>query len=374
MADAHGLLDVAAAAAGGPGGGTIVVPMRGKTIDVGALTERKRAMLRATRAEGAEAARNWMAQERGRKQYKGLVVVQGKFQPTTFGHELLHYFAKGFAETAGWPLEFAIFPISAASLAKQQAEGTFKTLTPAGSRIRGAGGFEPRALGGGGPGDRKRKADDNCGKLCGRFFQRRAGHICPPDGPNAINHIVLIVGTDAAAAERSENDCLSVIPFGEDRPADIPSAEALRVASAAIATGQPVPISATLVRKAALAGRQDILTVTRPMDEGRALLHDQYLPQYVRTNKQRRDAPSTCPFCDEELPTKKGAVIKSKCAAHFKTCPGAPENVGAGGGRRRTRRKAGRSRSRRRATRKRTPRSRRAVSKRRVHRSRQRRT
>lgn len=195
-------------------------------------------------------------------------------------------FAKGFAEGASsgpgnWPLRYAIFPISASRNTEQAVAGKFKMLLPAGARIGAWEGVKRARTGGARGGGDKRGAEEagtaDCAGLCRRFFRED----CDPEP----THIVMIVGSDAAAAEYSaeflgdtpaalgaareaaktekaaavgrnpprRNTCLSVYPFGAYRPPEIGGKDALGNAQHAIATGAPVAISATLARAARAA-------------------------------------------------------------------------------------------------------------------------
>ena len=380
MADAAGLLDArgvagAAAAAGrahAPAG-DIVVPLGPReAIDLEALDAEKQRLLEAAWDHGTTEGKHWVVgdPELGDPELKtianGLVVVQGKFQPPTFGHELMVSFAKGFSEGASsgrgnWPLRYAIFPISAASQSAQAIAGKVKSLLPAPARIGAWEGVQrKRARGGGAKRGAEEAGNDDCTGLCRRFFRE--------DCDLEPGHIVMIVGSDAAAAEYTAefigdtpaaqdaaaqaaatfaektaaaaasgrnaprpNTCLSVYPFGAYRPPEIPSAEALGRARKAIATGAPVAISATLARAAAVAGDEAVLEVTRPVSEGPALLHRQYLDWYPTVNREIAEHPHACPFCGEAFALSKGKIVKKWCKAHFESCPEAPR---AGGTRR----------------------------------------
>ena len=80
----------AAAAMPAPAGGTIVVPMRGKGVDKAGLDKSKEVLLAEAHAQGVQSAQQWIGTRPDMRMVKnGLVVVQGKFQPPTFGHEMM---------------------------------------------------------------------------------------------------------------------------------------------------------------------------------------------------------------------------------------------------------------------------------------------
>jgi len=361
----------AAAAMPVPAGGTIVVPMRGKGVDKVGLDKSKAVLLAEAHAQGVQSAQEWIGTRPDMRMVKnGLVVVQGKFQPPTFGHEMMVTFAHGFQEGAAaetgnsWQIRYAIFPVSGSSLMTQVAKkGKVKTLLGAEARIDAWQQLSRKAGGARG----KRGADDagleECQALCGRFFREA----CDPEP----GHIVLIVGVDAAAPEftatfivqnvaaqkaadeasrlfdqkyeaaeervrnpPSINSCYSVLPYGEDRPNEIGSGEALAQAKDAMATGKPVAISATLARAAAVAhaagdaAAGQVLEVTRPVSDSAAELHDRYLSWYPTINADLAENPKACPFCHKAFKLSKGEIVKKACQEHMGKCPQAPHSGG----------------------------------------------
>lgn len=378
---------VAAAALPAPAGGTIVAPMRGKGVDRAELDKSKAALLAEAHAQGVRSAQEWIGTRPDLRAVKnGLVVVQGKFQPPTFGHEMMVTFAHGFqegvaAETRNnWQIRYAIFPVSSSSLMTQVAKkGKVKTLLGSEARIHAWQELAGSRKAGGARG--KRDADEaeleECQALCGRFFREK----CDPEP----GHIVLIVGVDAAAPEitatfivqnaaaqkagdeashlfdqkyaaaeergrspPSINSCYSVLPYGEDRPDEIGSGEALAQAKTAMATGKPVAISATLARAAAVAhaagdaAAGQVLEVTRPVSDAAAELHDRYLSWYPTINADLADHPDACPFCHKAFKMSKGEIAKKACQEHMGKCAKAPHG---GGGVGRTWRGRGRGRN-----------------------------
>jgi hypothetical protein len=379
-----------AAALPAPSGGTIVAPMHGKGVDKAELAVSKGVLLAEAHAKGVRSAQEWIGTRPDMRMIKnGLVVVQGKFQPPTFGHEMMVTFAHGFQEGAAaetgnsWQIRYAIFPVSDSSLMTQVAKkGKVETLLGAEARIHA---WQPSRKAGGARG--KRGTDDagleECQALCRRFFREA----CDPEP----GHIVLIVGVDAAAPEftatfivqnaaakkaaddashlfekkyaaakergrnpPSINSCYSVLPYGEDRPDEIGSDEALAQAKAAMASGKPVAISATLARAAAVAhaagdaAAGQVLEVTRPVSDAASELHDRYLSWYPTINKDLAEHPGVCPFCHKAFKMSKSEIVKKACQEHMGKCPKAPHGGGA-----RTRRGQGQKSKGRRITRRR---------------------
>lgn len=390
------MADFAAAAAAlpAPAGGTIVAPMRkdGKGVDKAGLDKSKRALLAEAYSHGVRSAQEWIDTRPDMQTVKnGLVVVQGKFQPPTFGHEMMVTFSHGFqealaAETGNnWKIRYAIFPVSSSSLMTQMVKkGKVKTLLGADARVHAWQQLPSRKAGGT---RGKRRASEagleECQALCGRFFRE----VCDPEP----GHVVLIVGVDAAAPEftatfivhnaaaqqaadtasrlfdqkyaaaeergrkpPSINSCYSVLPYGEDRPDEIGSDEALAQAKKAMATRKPVAISATLARAAAVAhaagdvAAGQVLEVTRPLSEAAAELHNRYLSWYPTINAELAEHPDACPFCHKAFKMSKGEIVKKACQEHMGKCAKAPHG---GGGITQTRRGRGRKgRSHRRNT------------------------
>lgn len=379
-----------------------MAPMRGKGVDRGGLAESKAVLLAEAHAQGVRSAQEWIGTRPDLRAVKnGLVVVQGKFQPPTFGHEMMVTFAHGFqkgvaAETGNnWQIRYAIFPVSGSSLMAQVAKKRkVNTLLGAEPRIHAweklASGRQAKGI------KRKRGADEagleECQALCGRFFREK----CDPEP----GHIVLIVGVDAAApeftatfivqnaaAQKAANDashlfdqkyaaaeergrnppsinsCYSVLPYGEDRPDEIGSSEALAQAKTAMASGKPVAISATLARAAAVAhaagdaAAGQVLEVTRPVSDAAAELHDRYLSWYPTINADLADHPGACPFCHKAFKMNKGEIVKKACQEHMGKCPKAPRGGGGVGRTRRGRaqKSKGRRSTRRRRRTSRTP-------------------
>lgn len=399
----------AAAALPAPAGGTIVAPIRkdGSGVDKAALDKSKAILLAKAHREGVRSAQEWIAGRPDMRIVKnGLVVVQGKFQPPTFGHEMMVTFAHGFQEGAAtetgnnWNIRYAIFPVSSSSLMMQVTKkGKVNTLLGADARVHAWQQLPSRKAGGA---RGKRDADDagleECQALCGRFFREA----CEPEP----GHIVLIVGVDAAAPEftatfivqnaaaqqaadaasqlfdqkyagaeeqgrtpPSINSCYSVLPYGEDRPDEISSGEALAQAKEAMVTGKPVAISATLARAAAVAhaagdtAAGQVLEVTRPISDAAAELHDRYLSWYPTINADLAEHPDACPFCHKAFKMSKGEIVKKACQEHMGTCSEAPHSGG-----RVTRTRRGRKGKGRRSTRRHRRTNRRVLKK--PHRSR----
>jgi len=381
----------AAAPLPAPAGGTIVVPMRkdGRGVNKAELDKSKVALLTEAHAQGVRSAQEWIGTRPDLRAVKnGLVVVQGKFQPPTFGHEMMVTFAHGFQEGAAaetgnnWQIRYAIFPVSSSSLMTQVAKkGKVKTLLGAEARIHAWQQLPSRKAGGA---RGKRGADEagleECQALCGRFFREA----CDPEP----GHIVLIVGVDAAAPEftatfivqnaaaqkaaneashlfdqkyaaaeergrnpPSINSCFSVLPYGEDRPDEIGGGEALAQAKEAMVSRKPVAISATLARAAAVAhaagdaAAGQVLEVTRPVSDAAAELHERYLSWYPTVNADLAEHPSACPFCHKAFKLSKGEIVKKACQEHMGSCPKAPRGGGGVGRTRRGRKRGQKSKS-----------------------------
>jgi len=148
-----------------------------------------------------------------------------------------------------------------------------------------------------------------------------------------------------------------VLPYGEDRPDEIGSGEALAQAKGAMASGKPVAISATLARAAATAyaagdaASGQVLEVTRPVSEAAAELHDRYLSWYPTVNVDLAEHPKACPFCHKAFKLSKGEIVKKACQEHMGSCPKAPHNGGGVNCTRRGRGQKGKARYVRRSTR-----------------------
>jgi hypothetical protein len=326
-------------AASEPSEGTLVVPLTaGHEIDIDALTHQKHAMLCAELENGKHAAAAWIAEDESRSRGGGMVVIRGKFQPFTFGHEMMLQFAHGFSQGAKavtgnpWPIEFAISDISPNMLTKQTLKDKHIISVSSGANRREAAAKVVTCEGG-----RKRRGqrggmNPECEQACLMF------HVPCYEG---LEHVVLVIGTDAAAPQ--ESDCLSVYRYGEKRSDSVDKATIVQTAHDAIYSipPRPVALSASLVRAAMKAGRDDILAVAEPIEPKRQDLFRNYKGPYLARNAAlARGGPKKCPFGKCE----KAFASQSAARKHFSTCPHCP--VPKKGGRRTHRRRKSTSRRR----------------------------
>lgn len=319
-------------------------------------------MLCAELEKGHAEGMAWVREEPSRSEGRGVVVIRGRFQPYTFGHEMMLQFAHGFMEGAneaargGWSMHYKVSNISA-NMLKDQAfkKGEITSVTPGAQRREAAAGVVRCAARGGRRRQVGGEVDPNCEAACRIYGIRDC------DG---VRHIVLIVGTDAAPGKtpnmaNEETPCHFIYPYGEDRP-EKASGDILADARDAIyRTSRPVPISASLVRAAIREGDMghDILSVAAPVDPERLRLFRRYGAGYLAHNQHVfAGAAKTCPFCE------KAFAAQSAYKTHI---AGVHSDRLAGGKKKTTRRRRlrGRGRTRRQrrrsASKRRSPKSRR---------------